>query len=217
MNEITVLLADDHLTTREGLRALVGNMPGWAVCGEATTGREAVALTARLHPAIVVMDLTMPGLNGLDATRQIKLEHPATEVLMFTGHEEKSLIRQVFAVGARSYLLKTSGCWEVERALRALAEHKSYFTNEVAEILLARLLEREELARPESGTEDLTPREREVVQLLAEGSANVDVASQLKITVRRAAAHRSAIMKKLRLKAFSELVRWAIRHHLISA
>src|ERR1700678_4370511 len=151
MGEIKILLADDHEIMRRGMRAVVETMPGWVVCGEAATGREAVELVVQLRPAIVVMDVTMPELNGLDATRQIKKENPETEVLMFTGHEEEELVRQVFEAGARSYILKTAGRVEIEKALRALAEHKSYFTTEVGEILFAKLLQGKKGAAKDSG------------------------------------------------------------------
>jgi two-component system response regulator NreC len=217
MDEFKILLADDHETTRQGLRAIVESLPGWSVCGEAKNGREAVELAARLHPTIVVMDMTMPELNGLEATRQIKKEHPPTEVLIFTGQETEKLVRQVFEAGARSYILKTAGRDEVERALRALAEHKSYFTTEVGEILFAKLLRGKKGPADDSGDERLSNREREIVQLLAEGASNKDVAEKLGISVTTVETHRATVMKKLGLKAFSELVRYAIRNHIVSA
>src|SRR6188768_128068 len=140
MESIRVLIADDHLVMRRGVRAVVELLDGWSVVGEASTGREAVDLADKLRPEIVVMDVQMPELNGLEATRQIKKIAPETEVLMFTGLETEDLVRQVFEAGARSYILKTDGKGQLEAALRSLAAHKPYFTTEVGEILFAKFL-----------------------------------------------------------------------------
>jgi len=215
--EIQVLLADDHVVMRRGVRAIIEAMPGWTVCAEAANGREAVEAAARLLPDIVVMDVIMPELNGLEATRQIKKAWPQIEVMMFTGIETEDLVHQVFEAGARSYILKTDGIKRIEAALRALAAHKPYFTTEVGEILFARFLQ--EKIRTGEATEGsrLTNREREIVQLLGEGKSNKEVADNLGISVKTAETHRAAIMKKLKLKTFSDLVRYAIRNHIISA
>jgi len=217
MQKIRVLIADDHQVMRRGIRAVVELLPGWEVCGEASTGRDAVDMAERLLPEIVVMDVTMPELNGLEATRQIKKDAPSTEVLMFTGLETEELVRQVFEAGARSYILKTDGREHLEAALRALAEHKPYFTTKIGEILFARFLQGK--TRPDEETTEgrLTDREREIVQLLAEGGSNKEVADRLGISVKTVETHRAAIMKKLKFKSFSDLVRYAIRNHIISA
>jgi DNA-binding NarL/FixJ family response regulator len=218
METINVLLADDHQIMRHGLRAMIGTMPGWAVCGEAGTGREAVEMANKLQPAIVIMDMNLPELNGLDATRLIKKEHPEIEVLIFTGIETEELVQQVFAAGARSYILKTAGREQLDAALRSLAAHKPYFTTEVGEILFAKFLRGKKGQEAEgSGQGRISDREREIVQLLAEGKSNKEVADALGISVKTAETHRASIMKKLQLKAFSELVRYAIRNHIISA
>lgn len=216
MAEIKVLLADDHQMMRRGLRAIVENMPGWSICGEASTGREAVELVAKLKPTIVVMDITMPDLNGLDALRQIKKLHPQVEVLMFTGIETEQIIRQVFEGGARSYILKTAGREELEKALRALADHKPYFTSQVGEVLFSKILQGKKDAGKTTGDDRLTDREREIVQLLAEGASNKEVADKLGISVKTAETHRASVMKKLQFKSFSELVRYAVRNHIVS-
>src|SRR5882757_8541974 len=169
METIRVLIADDHQVMRRGVRAVVELLPGWEVCGEASTGREAVEMVERLHPQIVVMDVTMPELNGLEATRQIKKIAPATEILMFTGLETEELIRQVFEAGARSYILKTDGREQFDAALQALAAHKPYFTTQVGEILFAKFLHGKPRNEEETTEGRLTDREREIVQLLAEG------------------------------------------------
>jgi DNA-binding NarL/FixJ family response regulator len=217
MEPIRVLIADDHQVMRRGVRAVVELLPGWEVCGEASTGREAVAMAEKLKPGIVVMDVTMPELNGLEATRQIKKNAPATEVLMFTGLETEDLVRQVFEAGARSYILKTDGREQLETALKALAEHKPYFTTKIGEILFARFLEGKPRGEEDSTVGRLTDREREIVQLLAEGGSNKEVADALGISVKTVETHRAAVMKKLKFNSFSDLVRYAIRNNIISA
>jgi len=205
---------------RRGLRAVIETMEGWEVCAEVQTGREAVSEVGRIRPEIAVLDMTMPELNGLEATRQIRKVSPETEVLIFTGHETEELIHQVFEAGARSYILKTDGKDQLEAALRALAEHKPYFTTQVGEILFSKLLHKKKGPATEGDSPAvgrLTDREREIVQLLAEGKSNKEVADVLGISVKTTETHRAAIMKKLQLKAFSELVRYAIRNHIISA
>ena len=217
MQKIRVLIADDHQVMRRGVRAVVELLPGWEVCGEASTGRDAVEMAQRLTPEIVVMDVTMPELNGLEATRQIKKNAPATEVLMFTGLETEELVRQVFEAGARSYILKTDGREHLEAALRALAEHRTYFTTKIGEILFARFLQGKTRPAEEATEGRLTDREREIVQLLAEGGSNKEVADTLGISVKTVETHRATIMKKLKFESFSDLVRYAIRNHIISA
>jgi DNA-binding NarL/FixJ family response regulator len=217
MESVRVLIADDHQVMRRGVRAVVEMQTGWEVCGEASTGREAVEMVERLHPEIVVMDVTMPELNGLEATRQIKKIAPATEILMFTGLETEELIRQVFEAGARSYILKTDGREALESALRSLAAHKPYFTTQVGEILFAKFLHGKNRPEEEATDGRLTDREREIVQLLAEGGSNKEVADALGISVKTVETHRAAVMKKLKFKSFSDLVRYAIRNHIISA
>jgi len=217
MNTTKVLLADDHEMMRRGLRAAVENMPGWEVCGEASTGREAIDLTEKFRPSIVVMDMSMPDLNGLEATRQIKKASPLTEVLVFTGVEEEKLVHQMFEAGARSYILKTDGKEHFEAALRALAAHKSYFTSDVGEVLFAKFLHGKEEVSKDSTPGRLTNREREVVQLLTEGKSNKEVADILGISQKTAETHRATVMKKLKLASFADLVKYAIRNHIVSA
>ena len=217
MDSIRVLLADDHEMTRRGLRAVIETMPGWTICGEAENGREAVEMAAKLRPEIVVMDVTMPELNGLDATRQIRKACDGTEVLIFTGHEEEELVHRVFEAGARSYILKTDGKALLEAALRALAAHKPYFTAHVGEILFAKFLGGKTGIVPQASEGRLTDREREMVQLFAEGRSNKEAARILGISVKTVETHRAKIMKKLKLKTISDLVRYAIRNHIIAA
>jgi DNA-binding NarL/FixJ family response regulator len=212
-----VLVADDHESVRTGVCSIVNSMPGWEICGEASAGREAVDLAIALEPDVIVMDMAMPGLNGLEATRQIRKHRPETEILVFTGTEEEILIHQMFEAGARGYILKTDTNESIQAALRALAQHKSYFTATVGEVLFAKFLHGKENVStgPEPGR--LTFREREVVQLLAEGQSNKEVAATLGISVKTAETHRAAILKKLRLDGIAALVRYAIRNNIISA
>jgi len=217
MENTQVLLADDHQVMRRGLRAVIDTMEGWSVCAEVATGREAVDAAEKFKPQIAILDFSMPELNGLEATRQIKKVSPTTEVLIFTGLETEELVRQVFDAGARSYILKTDGKDHLERALRSLATHKPYFTTQIGEILFSRMLQGKKAAESEPGVGRLSDREREIVQLLCEGKSNKEVADTLGISVKTAETHRAAVMKKLQLKAFSELVRYAIRNNIISA
>jgi DNA-binding NarL/FixJ family response regulator len=217
MRTIRVLVADDHESVRTGVRSIVNSMPGWEVCGEASSGRETVDLAIALEPDVIVMDIAMPGLNGLDATRQIRKHRPEIEILAFTGTDEEKLIHQMFEAGARGYILKTDTNECIQAALRALAQHKSYFTTTVGEVLFAKFLHGKE--NVSTGTEPgrLTLREREIVQLLAEGQSNKGLASILGISVKTAEKHRSTIMKKLGLDGLASLVRYAIRNNIVSA
>ena len=216
MKKLRILLADDHEVIRHGVRLLIEKEPGWEVCGEAGDGRTAVALAAQLTPDVVVLDMGMPELNGLDAARQIKRALPKTEVLIFTGEESEQLIHEVFAAGARSYILKSDLSQHLTAAIRALGEHRHYFTTRISEVVFARYLDGASGAG-QNQTEGLTPREREIVQLLAEGRSNKEVAARLGISIKTVETHRAATMRKLRLDSFADLVRYAIRNKIIAA
>ena len=216
MKKLRILLADDHAVVRDGVRRQIEGEATWEICGEADNGRQAVALAEQLKPDIAVLDLTMPELNGLEATRQIKRALPATEVLIFTGEENEQVIHEVFAVGARSYILKSDISRHLVAAIRALGEHKHYFTNRISEVVFARYLTGDTGAGKDK-TEGLTPREREIVQLLAEGKSNKEVGVILGISIKTVETHRSTTMRKLRLDSFADLVRYAIRNKIIAA
>ena len=219
MKEVRIILADDHEVMRQGARLLIEKVPGWIVCGEARSGREAVALVEQLKPDVIVLDINMPELNGLDAARQIKkAAQPGVEVLIFTGIENEQLVHDVFEAGARSYILKSDISQHLISAIEAAAQHKTYFTTRISEIVFARYLhgKKSQASEMEPGSR-LTPREREIVQLLAEGKSNKEVASALGISVKTAETHRAAVMRKLGFTAFSDLVRYAIRNHIIEA
>jgi DNA-binding NarL/FixJ family response regulator len=215
--DLRILLADDHEIIRQGVRGIIEKQPGWTVCGEASTGREAVALVEKLQPDIVVMDMTMPELNGLEATRQIKRRWPEVEVLIFTGIETEDLIHQVFEAGARSYIVKTDAQKVLVTALQSLAQHKPFFTSYVGEVIFAKYLNGKAASETKPESNKLTEREREIIQLLAEGKSNKEVATMLGISVKTAETHRAAIMRKLDLPTFSDLVRYAIRNQIIRA
>jgi len=210
-----ILIADDHELIRQGLRKLLEERPGWTVCGEASTGREAVAKARELRPDIAVLDVGMPELNGLEATRQIRRALPNSEVLILTMYDSERLIREALDVGARGLLLKTDLGDTLINALEHLRQHKPFFTSKVAELLPGGHLHPGPAESTRAGGERLTPRELEIVQLLAEGKSNKEVASALGISVHTAETHRSNIMRKLDLRSMSELVRYAIREHII--
>jgi DNA-binding NarL/FixJ family response regulator len=210
MNSLRIMLADDHEMVRQGLRAVIEEQRGWEVCGEARTGREAVDKARELKPDIVVMDFTMPELNGMEATRQIRAVLPRTQVLILTMHESEELIPEVLAAGALGYMLKSDAGTELVDAIQSLAAQKPYFTSKVSTMVLKGYLNP---ATRESPV--LTPREREIVQLVAEGKSTKEVADKLKISPKTADTHRTNIMRKLNLHSVSELVRYAIRNKLV--
>jgi DNA-binding NarL/FixJ family response regulator len=215
---LRILIADDHDVMREGTRAVIERQPGWELCGVAATGREAVAQSILLQPDIVIMDMTMPELNGLDAAIQIKRRLPDTEILMFTGHETDELIREAFQAGVKSFIFKSEAHTYLVEALESLSRHKPFFTNKVSEILFADILNRP--GKGPNGTQPgqrLSAREREIVQLLAEGKSNKEVADALGISVRTAETHRASILRKLSLDSIAGLVRYAIRNKMIEA
>jgi DNA-binding NarL/FixJ family response regulator len=206
---IRILLADDHNVVRRGLRGTLEEYDGWNVCGEASNGREAVKLALELKPDIVVLDLTMPELNGIEATRQIKKSLPHTEILIFTMHETEEMILRAFEAGASGFLLKSDDELELVEAIKVISQHKRFFTTVASEALLDNLLS------PSTRDSVLTDREREVVQLLAEGKANKEVAAALGISVKTVETHRATIMRKLEIDSIADLVRYAIRNGLI--
>jgi DNA-binding NarL/FixJ family response regulator len=214
---VRILLADDHKVVRQGTRALLSAVPEWEIVGEADNGRDAVSLTAELKPDIVILDISMPELNGLDATRQIKKKSPETEVLIFTGQETEELVHDVFDSGARSYIMKTDAADHLIDAIKALSEHKHFFTSRISEIVFARYIQEKGTLEGAREKSRITDREREIVQLLAEGKSSKEIATILGISVRTVETHRAAIMKKLGLKSFSELIRYAVRNKIIEA
>ena len=214
MAKVRILIADDHAIVRHGLRSLVESQPDWEVCAEAANGREAVEQVKRLRPDVVVLDITMPELNGLEATRQIVKEVPRTEVLILTMDRSEEVAQQVLRAGARGYVLKSDANSKLVDAVATLSEHKPYLTPAVAEFVLGSYTEGAQ-QNQDSSEHRLTAREREIVQLLAEGKSNKEVAAALGIAVKTAEAHRANIMRKLNLRSLGELVRYAIRNKMV--
>lgn len=211
-----VLIVDDHEVVRRGLRALIESRPEWEVCGEATTGREAVEKASNLKPNVVVMDIAMPELNGLEATRQVLKAVPRTAVLILTAHESEQLVREVLEAGAQGYVLKSDAGRDLVAAIEALSQHKVFFTSSVAKIVLEGYRKKGSHDEPsEDSPSVLSPREREIIQLLAEGKSNNEVADMLNISARTVETHRAHIMQKLNLHSITELVHYAIRNRIV--
>ena len=201
MTPLRILIADDHELVRHGLRRVIEDVPGWTICGEATTGRHAVTLARQTHPHVIVMDITMPELNGLEATRQLCALPAPPAILILSMHESTELIRDTLAAGARGYILKSDAGHALVEAVTALAAGKTFLNNKIAALA------------HDSAT--LTPREREVIQLAAEGRSSKEIATTLAITLKTCEAHRTNILRKLRLRSISELVRYAIRNNIV--
>ena len=215
MKAIRVLVADDHEVVREGVRALIARQPDMEICGLATTGREAVDLAGKTKPDVVVLDLTMPELDGFDVIRQIRKALPNTEVVVFSAHPPEDLIEEVFDAGAKSYIQKAAASEDLVHAIRALAGHKPFFTSQTSEILFAKFLVPGAKAQPDRKEQKLTAREREIVRLLAQSSSNKEIASTLGISIRTVETHRATLMHKLGVHSVAGVVRYAIRHHII--
>jgi DNA-binding NarL/FixJ family response regulator len=211
MKMLSILVADDHPLVRRGVRSLLERQPGWEVLAEAANGREAV-MKAKLHrPDIIVLDLGMPELNGVEAARQIHKALPESRILMLTMHDELDFVESSIAAGGAGYVLKSDTEQELVSAVKALANYRTYFTSIAREAMPRRA--RKAVRKRKSYA--LSPRELEVVQLLAEGKSNKQIAGMLSISQRTVENHRAKIMRKLHLHSFSELVRYAIRHKII--
>jgi DNA-binding NarL/FixJ family response regulator len=209
------LVADDHEIVRRGLVSLIKTQPNWEVCAEADNGRQAVELARQLRPAIVILDIGMPTLNGLEATRQILRENPQTRILILTITDTDQAVRAVLDAGARGFLLKSDAARDLVSAIDALQYNKTFFTARVAEMVLSGYRGAHGTAKKDLLLPNLTSREREVVQLLAEGRSTKEVASHLDLSVKTAETHRSNIMRKLGLHSVSELVLYAVRNNII--
>lgn len=214
MSALRILIADDHEVARRGVRVLLESHPGWEVCGEAADGREAVANANRLKPDVVLLDIAMPGLNGLDATRQIIATVPQTRVLILTMHDSEQVVREVLAAGALGFLLKSDAGRDLVAAVEALQHHRTFFTTRVAQLVLEGYLH-PGAEGESSGRSLLTPREREVIQLLAEGKSTKEVASTLSLSVKTAETHRTNLMRKLDLHSVVELTLYAVRNGIV--
>ena len=220
MPPFRILLADDHEVVRAGLRALLEEQSGWEVVGEAVDGRDAVDKASKLKPDVVVIDIAMPSLNGLEAVRQIIKAVPNVKVLVLTMYDSDPLIQQVLQAGARGYLLKSDAGRDLVSAIEALRRNKTFFTPKVSQMVLEGYLDKnpkEKETEAENESLRLTSRQREIVQLLAEGKSSKEVAAVLGLSVKTAETHRANIMRKLDCHSVTELVRYAIRNHIIAA
>ena len=213
---VRILIADDHQVVRTGLRALLESKSGWQVCAEAANGREAVEKAGQLKPDVAVLDIGMPLLNGVEATRQIRKVSPHTEVLILTMHDSEVLVQEVLEAGATGYILKDDADRNLVAAVDALRRHKPYLSSRVSEAASSAVSsDRSSFGR--SSRSRLTPREREILQLLAEGKSNKEVADLLGISVKTAETHRANIMLKLDFHSITELVRYAVRNKIIQS
>ena len=214
---VRVLLVDDHAVIRQALRMVLEAQEDIEVVGDVENGREAVAAAARVRPDVVVMDLVMPGLNGVDATRQVRRASPGTRVVMLSGFVDEDGLLDSLRAGASGYLVKRSDVTELIEAIRAVNEGRTYFSAALYEGFDVAEMEAQ-ARRPDQrvGLEVLTAREREVLQLTAEGASNHAVAESLKISVKTVEAHKAHIMSKLKVKNRTELIRYALRKHIVN-
>lgn len=215
VKNLRILVADDHPVVREGAALMIGNVPGWEVCGLAANGREVIAKALELRPDVIVLDLHMPELDGLGAVRELKKQLPAVELVIFSGMRSEGMVEQLFDAGARSFIGKTEGSELLIGAIRSAAEHKPFFTPEVSEILFARFMG-DGTNTATKGTQ-VTTREREIIRHIALGESNKEIARALGISSRTAETHRAAIMRKLGASSTAEIVRYAIRNGIIDA
>jgi DNA-binding NarL/FixJ family response regulator len=213
MNPVRILIADDHEVVRFGVRAVIERVDGWSVCGEASTGSAAVAQAIALRPDVVVLDISMPELNGLEATRRI-LRVIQTSILVLTMHDSDEVLADVLNAGARGCLLKSDSNRTLVQAIGAILRNKPFVSDKV-DGLVRRVPSSGPAGASEPRRDRLTTREREVLQLLTEGKGNKEIAALLRISVKTAETHRARMMAKLGLHSMSELVRYAVRNHII--
>ena len=212
---LRIMVVDDHDLVRRGLRSMLEAQPGWTVCGEATSGREAIDLVHQLQPDIVVIDVHMPNTDGLQATREILAANPQTEVLILTVDDTKEIIQAAKEAGARGIVMKSDAALDLVAAVAALAQHESFFTPKASQILLQHYVH--PLGISTATAVQLSERERDVVVLVAEGLGNKQVGTTLGISVKTVESHRRNIMHKLGLKSSADLVRYAVRDGLVQA
>lgn len=216
MTRMKILIADDHELVRQGLRKVLEEQAGWRVCGEAADGQAAVRLAQELQPDVVVMDLAMPELNGLEATREVRKACPKTKVVILTVYEAEAMVKEVLEAGASGYLLKTDASQLLVTAIETVLRGEPFFSGRVASVVLRGFLSpSEHRAAGEAAPGGLTARERHIVQLIAEGRSNKDVAVRLGVSVKTVDAHRANLMAKLNLHSAVDLVRYAIRNRIV--
>lgn len=210
-----ILIVDDHAVVRHGLRALLNSQPGVEVCGEAITGPEAIEEAKKSKPDLVILDLTLPEKNGLEVLAAIRADSPDTEVLVLTMHFSEEIAREALRLGAIGYVLKSDADTELLAAVDNARHHQPFFTGQLAMTMAQNFIAPQAGSGEEQGAAPLTPREIEVVQLLADGKSNKQVAAELKVSTRTVESHRHHIMKKMNFASFSDLVRFAVRNNLV--
>lgn len=215
MNGIRIVLADDHTLVRQGLRKIIEEQPGWTVIGEADDGREAVRLSSELTPDVLVLDVGMPRLNGIEAARQVARHTPSVQILVLSMYAEEAYIVQALQAGARGYLLKDSADTELVRAISAVAAGKSFFSPVAAKVMLDDYVRRLTQKGITDRYDSLSEREREVFQLIAEGRPNKAIADELCISLSTVETHRARILEKLDLHNTAEIVLYAVRKGII--
>jgi DNA-binding NarL/FixJ family response regulator len=215
MHTINILIADDHAVVRRGLRALLETQPNWKVIGEATSGREAVEKAATLNPQVVILDVGMPKLNGIDAAALIFKANTKTRILMLTMHAAETLIQQTLQAGASGYVLKSDAERDLVTAVDSILHNKMFFTAAASSVILEHLREGHKRKTLVAERERLSIREREVVQLLAEGKSNKEIGASLNISKRTVDHHRARIMDKLHVQSVGELVLYAVRNRIV--
>jgi DNA-binding NarL/FixJ family response regulator len=218
MKNVRILVVDDHEFIRQGLRAVIEKQPGWEVVGEAVTGREAIALAEQHNPDVVVMDVSMPDINGLEATAQLLRSRPQIKVLVLSMHDSEQIVRQVLASGARGYMLKSDAGRDLVTAIDSLTEGRPFFTPKISELLLSGYLRQTDAGKQEKSEEPnpLTVRETEILQLLADGRSNKEIAGLLNISARTVETHRRNLMSKLNLHSIADVVRYAVKNRITS-
>jgi two-component system response regulator NreC len=216
MNTIRILLADDHTVVRKGLRLLLEGQEGFNVIADAADGRETVALYEKHQPDVVVLDVAMPILNGIEAARQITAKFPQAAIVFLSMHSDEGYVLRALKAGARAYLLKDSAEYDLINAIRAVVEGKAFFSPAISKLLVEDYMRQMRERDVEDSYELLTTREREIVQLLAEGKSNKDVANLLNLSLHTVETHRSNIFQKLNLHSSAELILYAVRKGVIS-
>jgi DNA-binding NarL/FixJ family response regulator len=213
---LRILVADDHEVVRRGVCALLLSHSGWQVCGEAGNGREAVEKAKELRPDVIILDLHMPNLNGMEAARQILRHDPGQQILVLTITDSEQMVQELLRVGAKGYVLKSDAARDLIAAVEALQENRTFFNSDIEQMVLAGYLKGGDPTCNENvGRSNLTSREREILQLVAEGSTSKEVAVALDLSVKTAETHRSNIMRKLNLHSISDLVLYAVRNNIV--
>jgi DNA-binding NarL/FixJ family response regulator len=211
MSNTKILLVEDHIVVRQGIKALLSDEPDIEIVGEADNGREALPLVSKLQPDVVLMDISMPGLNGIEATRQIRQRYADVKVVILSMHANEEYVFQVLRAGASGYVLKQSDSSEVLTAIRAALAGGSFLSPPISRAVIDDYVHRAEARGREDDMDLLTSREREVLQLLAEGASNREIAEQLSISIKTVETHRSNMMNKLAVKSKTDLVKYALR------